>query len=413
MPDRTVSPGIGVARSCRRRGIAVLWAVLVIPILLILIGGVVHIGNVWLARVELENALEAAALAAVKEWGDAGGGDTEAARNVGVAFAAANRVRCQPVVITSNLKPDPVPVTNPNENLSCSGNLIFGSITDDSPVTFNAGMPAGCIPARVVVDITKPSEGADPDPEYFGISYDQGPPLLSIRSVSITLPTVDKQPVQQPFFDGTKLALVSTTSVRGLDPDPVTLPDNWLCPSLPPPVTNPNGDTCMGFSDEILPGRFRTLTIHFKDGAFTSTNNPATTDFIRYGASINQMNPPALPPGSQNNGEAFHKDPVLVTVTFFYPPSLTLVAKGHFIDDGDSTNGRSVAPIGGGAGYPPAVRAQATVPIRSLGGCLLGLDPCTNVSACVIAMYDCNTGKPRLMRVEEYICPGPYPWSQE
>ncbi|MCL6507990.1 MAG: hypothetical protein K6T59_13295 [Bryobacteraceae bacterium] len=47
-----------------------------LPCLLALFVGLVGVANLWLARVELENALEAAALAAVKQWGEAGGGDT-------------------------------------------------------------------------------------------------------------------------------------------------------------------------------------------------------------------------------------------------------------------------------------------------------------------------------------------------
>ena len=46
---------------------------------------VLEAANMWLARAELENALESAALAAVKTWGDANGGSTFTPRQIGVA----------------------------------------------------------------------------------------------------------------------------------------------------------------------------------------------------------------------------------------------------------------------------------------------------------------------------------------
>ena len=51
--------------------------------MLVLLSVLLGIASLWLARVELETALEAAALAAVKEWGDQGGGETFVPRQVG------------------------------------------------------------------------------------------------------------------------------------------------------------------------------------------------------------------------------------------------------------------------------------------------------------------------------------------
>src|SRR5947208_6071110 len=91
---RTTKP-----RHSRRRGSATLWMVIWLPCLLVLFCVLVGVANLWLARIELENALEAAALAAVKQWGDAGGGDTQQPGEVGAAYALANAVRQKPVVI--------------------------------------------------------------------------------------------------------------------------------------------------------------------------------------------------------------------------------------------------------------------------------------------------------------------------
>ena len=133
-----------------RRGISTLWLLIALPTLLVMFCFVVNIANLWLARVELENALESAALAAVLEWGENGGGATSDARDSGVAYALANRVRGVNLVIDPNL--DPMPGGgNPNENLTCTlnkqpaeGNLIFGAITNTAPTTFESSSAAGC-----------------------------------------------------------------------------------------------------------------------------------------------------------------------------------------------------------------------------------------------------------------------------
>jgi Flp pilus assembly protein TadG len=110
-------------RHTCRRGWTTLWLVIWLPVLMVLLCGLVAVANLWLARVELENALESAALAAVKEWGDADGDDTREARKVGALFAAANTVRGQRL------------------DLETSGDFIFGEIDDSNPdhVVFIAG----------------------------------------------------------------------------------------------------------------------------------------------------------------------------------------------------------------------------------------------------------------------------------
>src|SRR6185503_11453281 len=91
MRHKSGSSGIrffGHFPRCRRRGSATLWMIIWLPCLLTLFCVLVGVANLWLARVELENALEASALAAVKQWGDANGaGGTLTARDVGVGYS--------------------------------------------------------------------------------------------------------------------------------------------------------------------------------------------------------------------------------------------------------------------------------------------------------------------------------------
>jgi len=418
----------------RRKGISALWVILTIPVFLILLAVVLNIANLWLARVDLENSLEAAALAAVQEWGRTNGGSTVIPRQVGQAYAAANPVRCCPVNIATNLDPNP-DADNPNANLTCcvgkcppEGNLIFGAINEDDPdlVIFNAGIAGGCTPADVVIDVYEKSDLSPLLPWYFGIFFEDGPPNLSIQSVTITLPEL--QP-DKAYFDGNKSPVVSNGTVaqdilnrfnpdpqpkdvRGLDPDPTVGGTNpvWTC-------SNPNGDVCFTFSDPISGGtnRYRTLTIHFTPGTFTTTGDPDTIDFLRFGASVNRLKP-ANPAGNNNDGDAVGILNVPVSITFYNSGTGgTATADGVFEDIdkdgvGGNDDGWSEANISGAGGGIPAVAAQAIVPVPNLLSNVfcIGRGPHW-VSAKVIAKYDCETGRTKLVRVDRFICPGPSP----
>ena len=145
----------GAARCRSRAGIATLWVILMLPVVFLMLVFAVEIGNLWLARVELENALESAALAAVKEWhADAGASDTTIPRQIGQSFALANTVRGVPVTIGDNYVA--ATATNPNENASYlfpTGNLIFGGISGTDPDTvFDTTTLPACGVGGVIID---------------------------------------------------------------------------------------------------------------------------------------------------------------------------------------------------------------------------------------------------------------------
>jgi hypothetical protein len=126
-----------------RRGVISLWLIVAVPVTVTLFCLVLEIANLWLARIELTDALESSALAAVKQWGDDGGGDTLPARHVAQAYAAANTIGGQPVAIDVNYDATP-PGGDQNGNASCAGELIFGVIADDAPAfTFCTNQAAG------------------------------------------------------------------------------------------------------------------------------------------------------------------------------------------------------------------------------------------------------------------------------
>jgi Flp pilus assembly protein TadG len=90
--DRRLRPA---RRALCRRGAVTLWTILAVPFILTILCAVVELGGLWQARVQLENALEAGALAAVQEWGQQGGTvqHVAAAETAGKAYARANVIQ--------------------------------------------------------------------------------------------------------------------------------------------------------------------------------------------------------------------------------------------------------------------------------------------------------------------------------
>ncbi len=415
-----VSQSVRLRRTRRtpRRGVVTLWTILTVPVMLFMLAFVVEIAHLWSARVELENSLEAAALAAVKEWGDAGGGSTLVPRYVGVAYAAANGIDGDPVVITRNYNPDHLP----NENDSCQGDLIFGAITTNlqlidfnTDVTFNAGVQPGCGLGTVLVDAT--GQGNLGDDAAWGVAFRETPrtpPNLTILSISIDL--------QAGGGHG-------TFDFTSFEP---TLSDN-----LPEPVI-PGRDDIFGFSDPhaqitFYPttGKPSVLTITFgPDPAPGGDLGFEPGDRFRFGALVDGVSKGT----GGDDGDGIGQDDVLVTVIFALGGVPLRPVSGTFFDNRETSNDcnpeHPVHPTGipdlpcppssapnnngqsyvgiAGAGNAYAVRAQKTAEVHSLlcYFCGVTFGPFA-VSAKSTAVYDCAEQRPRLIRIDRFIGPGP------
>ena len=125
-----------------RKGIATLWTILTLCLLVLMVCYVVEAGRLFLARQQLVISLESAAMAAAKDWCRTSPDDgTLEPRQVAIDFAAANPVLGQPVILDTNFGPGNLP----NENASCGGDLIFGALSKESPeVVFDTSQRAGC-----------------------------------------------------------------------------------------------------------------------------------------------------------------------------------------------------------------------------------------------------------------------------
>jgi len=252
-----------------RRGVSLLWIIIAFPALILFLVFAVEIGNVWLARIELEQSLEANALAAVKQWHEGGISDTEDARMVGNAFSIANPVRGQQVNLTDtmlntafgieNLNYDP---SMPNGNAVCTdisdydnfkqqGVLVFGAIAQTrnlvdpaESVIFRADLPPSCTPfiqggAPLLFDVTGPPLGflgSNNLTNTWGVSFGlEGNFLASdlrITAIEIDVdPDGSKQFRFDDFFVGPGQLAYGKISDSSIFPSPSPgnpIPDNFF-----------------------------------------------------------------------------------------------------------------------------------------------------------------------------------------
>lgn len=113
-------------RGHARGGVATFWVIVAVPVILTLLVVVSDVANLRLARIEAENAVEAAAIASVKQWHESGNNAAKRhnARLTAASYAAANTVIGQPVQITLNEGQ-----LDDNDNALLAGNIVLGKIT--------------------------------------------------------------------------------------------------------------------------------------------------------------------------------------------------------------------------------------------------------------------------------------------
>lgn len=107
--------------TLRRRGLATVWLILSLPVLLVALCLTVDLGKIWVERAALVSAVDAAALAAVRQWvKDLCKLECEAdivyAIQEGIAYGLANQVDGKPLDLT--------------DSSSCNAHFEFGCIID-------------------------------------------------------------------------------------------------------------------------------------------------------------------------------------------------------------------------------------------------------------------------------------------
>ena len=94
------------------------------------------------------------------------------------------------------------------------------------------------------------------------------------------------------------------------------------------------------------PNAHRTGAVHFTRGVLSGTlGNPAANGLVRFGLALKQLNPPYLPPGTQNTGDSWGIGQVTVTITLYNSETNTIeTVTETFIDTGGADN-RSEATL--------------------------------------------------------------------
>lgn len=432
------------SRSRRKyRGAITLWLILLMPVLVILLLFVADIGQIWVARVELENAMEAASLAAVKEWGDKGGGSTWKPRKVGVMFAAANSVHGESVRIQPNHNDH-----RRNGNASCEGDLIFGAITSrHRPWVFDANVTPGCEFGEILVDAS--GEGNLGHDNAWGVSFRPLSGFPDHDKLFIRRMTIDLDPDDEDAAHFEESFILSDNEPKPAvrDRRQNSQPDNFGWYNTPPlrsSVGRPTRQIPFVFAKPArCNGKPRMLVIEFQGCESDAGFSPG--DRFRFGAKVRVRNKH----GQQfraADGDDIGKLGAKVTVWMQWAGKDLPPIEGRMSDSGgrrrdcldgdfvvdsigyrhlvvhpdrildlpcppessshEPKNGQSRLLLGHGF-RPYAVRAQATVSVSSLS-CLFGdgiFGP-YEVSACATAMYECRSNRPRLIRVrpENFKC---------
>jgi hypothetical protein len=105
-------------RPARRRGLATMWLIMFGPVFLVMLYFVVEIGHLYLAKTELNNALEAAALAGAQRWSQAGA-TTADARALCQCLCAGQHSQWYVSVVLDQARRRSN-LANPEQNVSCS-----------------------------------------------------------------------------------------------------------------------------------------------------------------------------------------------------------------------------------------------------------------------------------------------------
>lgn len=138
------SPSACRTGSCHqaRRGIAGLWLLVMVPALVGVLLFIIDVAVIWQAQGEAQTAVEAAALAAVREYANGNPSYDSDTRDAAVQYAAANTAGVgQPLL--------PSVYVDSNLGNAASGDVVLGEITGAGPYTFDSNAPpTGCTPGR-------------------------------------------------------------------------------------------------------------------------------------------------------------------------------------------------------------------------------------------------------------------------
>ena len=364
----------------------------------------------------------------MKEWGDAGGGDTLVPREVGLDFAAANCLRGSHLELLTNYAGEQAPC---NQNLTCDldgGHLIFGAIDDSDPdhVVFNAGVCPSCAAGTVLFDATGNGGGNLSHENAWGISFHNNPELPSgIR--------IDRIEIDLAGSGG------DGSFIGGEVLDVADDENGWALRDQSGPLQS----DIHGFSDVADQTEFTNLgggrlRIDFSpDGALDGGFEPG--DRLRFGYDVEDVSKGS----GGDDGDGVGRDGTTVTIHFSNGGNPLPPVSGRFVDTTErhqdcldeavfnpitqsyavtphqnpipdlpcpptsarKNNGQSWVLVAASGPGKFGVRAQAMVEVPMLNCVFLGNLGPSCIQAKATAEYDCLTRRVRLVRIDEFVCP--------
>ncbi|MFO0819867.1 MAG: pilus assembly protein TadG-related protein [Pirellulales bacterium] len=338
-----------------RRGGATLWIILLLPILLILLGIIVEIGNLWLSRQQLENSLEAASSAAVFRWFQDGGGDTNAARTQGADFASYNWIaKNQSVTVDVNYNG-----ASTNDNAATTGStadILFGSVSESGGLyTFDATIEPTVFAGNLLIEAIGDFDVASMAPNgLLRFTYSSpvaAPHTWVIREIEVNLRAgtdLDASFAGSPPYSETLTNVVAPSQTFFDDYQPMGVA------AFPAPVArfvfSTSGNTASDFDPGTLP----------------------TPDVYEVAVRTQSLDP-------ANTGDNFGNQGVVARVTFHnLSNSSTFVQDYVFVDDATPNQSTATATaIGSNNMLGVRVAMAASVPsvFTSLFGSTLGPYP--------------------------------------
>lgn len=398
-----------------RRGIAILWLILWGGMFLTFFCVVLEISAMWQAQVELNNTMDAAALAAVREWGLSGASTTQVARDVGVAYVGANPVQGSTVSVTTNYAPG----NSPNQNASLSGNFVFGALDSIvSPITFDPDAQGGCSLGNVTITINKPNgsvaSNKEVKAEQIKVEYTStNITNLQIQSIKFTLPA----PVV-PGNNNKNAAYYDAAQPPQVSQDPLYYDTSavYVAPGSGGDWYDPNDTGAIGFTYDgpSVDGNInnsQSVTLHFSntlDPSGTAMGDPGYNPgfragyFFHFGVSTNNLKNPGYPGAqSHNDGDAWGNWGVTATITFYNPnTNSSTEVSSVFVNTGGNDGISKAFFTNAGGGYP-AVLAQGSTDVQGFCTQVFGVS-LFQVSASATAYYDCSSGRSALVHVDNY-----------
>jgi hypothetical protein len=279
-----------------RRGITTVWVLLMVPVIGLLVIVITDVSNLWLARIELKNALDAAAASAVETWCE---GDNSSANRAAARVDARDAFEANTILGVSLDFPDASFENNGGGNPgnascthNCPGGIVLlgsirnttGTMNDPPPFVFNANIP----PDKIFLTVEVNSDQTFDDDDAYRVSL-TGATDLRVDNVVIRIPATD--PGTQGFFD--------TRAGEGFGPVQASGPAAVLT------GTDPDGPA-PGVGPPFGAVTFRTLTIDF-----TGSGGLGTTQTATFGLDSDAVGGA----GGANDGGDFAGVPVTVTLS--------------------------------------------------------------------------------------------------